>query len=93
MLSFIPGGIQRFVDRIEKYELKLEESNMLCLSNIVIKRNLLDKINDWETRVRILWTHLFIVFKILNSSAKGFVFSYDNPLVTVQYGNQGWVKK
>lgn len=125
------GGIQRLVDIIDKYELKLdllvlsnnylntfdntiidnhgiphdvfcetggellenEELKMLCLSNIVIKRNLLDKINDWETGVGILWPHLFIVSKILNSSTKGFVFSYDNPLVTVQYGNQGWVKK
>lgn len=73
--------------------LEFEELKMLCLSNIVIKRCLLDKINDWETGVGILWPHLFIVSKILNSSTHGYVFSYDNPLVTVQYGNQGWVKR
>lgn len=73
--------------------LEVEELKMLCLSNIVVKKSSLDKINDWESGVGILWPHLFIVSKILNSSTYGFVFSYDNPLVTVQYGNQGWVKK
>lgn len=73
--------------------LEIEELKMLCISNIVLKRSLLTKIEDWEVGVGMLWPHLFIVSKILNASSNSFVFCYGNPLVTVQYGNQGWVKK
>ena len=73
--------------------LEKEELKALCLSNIVVKNTNVENIESWSDGIGLLWPHLYIMSQVIKSDSKAYIFSYKAPLITIQFGNQGWVKK
>lgn len=73
--------------------LEKEELKSLCLSNIIVRKSNVEKIKNWKMGLGILWPHLFILSEVLKCETKSYIFSYKNPLIVVQFGNQRWVNK
>ena len=48
---------------------------------------------DWDAGDGMLWPHLYVISEVIKQTSKCYIFSYDRPLITVQFGNQGWTKK
>ena len=71
--------------------LKREELRCLCLSNVVIRKSELQKVKKWDAES--LWPHLYVLSEIIEPDTRGYVFSYRDPLISVQYGNQAWVER
>ena len=78
-------GINEFINN--------EQLKMLCLSNVVINKNDVEKIEYPENGIGCSWMHLYLAQKVLKKDSKCFVFGFEKPLMTVRFGNQGWVKK
>ncbi|WP_096030578.1 glycosyltransferase family 2 protein [Campylobacter lanienae] len=78
-------GINEFINN--------ERLKMLCLSNVVINKNDVEKIEYPENGIGCSWMHLYLAQKVIKKDSKCFVFGFEKPLMIVRFGNQGWVKK
>lgn len=70
-----------------------ENLKMLVLSNVVVRRSLCLELTGIEKYFGCQWLHVALLTQIIKPTSKGYIFNYQEPVVTVRIGNQRWLEK